>query len=150
VECFLRASEASEELEECWSYVMNFEFEEFTGRHQRADTNIPRVAIQFRGTMSMNKGAYQALGGPEKIVFLFDRNARAIGLKAAPPNTPYAAPVRKQGESDSYIVSALSFLNSYHISHEELTVFENVPLVDGVLVLELDKGRVQRSTRRRQ
>lgn len=98
--------------------------------------------------MSVNKGAFKALGSPSGIVFFYDAAARVIGLKGATEGTSHAAPLRKQGGSESYIVSANSFLNAYQIQHERLTVFEEAEVEDGILILELSKARVEQGPTR--
>jgi hypothetical protein len=118
-----------------------FNFEEFTGRWQATTANVPRAAIQTRGTMSLNKAAFQALGSPRAVTLLYDQGARVIGLRTASPDVRHAYPLRKQPNSDSYVLSAVSFLAHYGIPHDTYTAFEDLSMEGDVLVIPLEKGR---------
>src|SRR5262245_30387780 len=129
---------------------MAFDFEEFTGRWRQQATG-PKASIQRRGTMSLNKAAFEALGKPSHVLLLYDRTARVIGVKPADSSIKHAYPLRKQPAADSYLFSGVTFLDYYHIPHDKLTAFDDVEAEDGVLILRLDRARtgepVQRNRR---
>lgn len=93
---------------------MKFDFEEFDRASPRPTTQ-PVVGIQKRGGMSLNQAGFLALGKPKALKFLYDKERRVIGLKAADTNEPNAYPVRKQPNSFNYVFSGQAFLNRYGI-----------------------------------
>lgn len=114
-------------------------FEEFTGRATPVASNIPRVAIQKRGNMSLNKAAYKALGEPGFVVLLYDSGTNSIGLRPSQGNVRHAYPVRKQPNSQSYLVAGHAFCRFYGIDTGFTRAFEP-SMEDGILVVELDQG----------
>lgn len=123
------------------------DFEEFTARATPSSSKMMRVAIQRRGNLSLNRAAYQALGEPEQVVLLFERRTQTVGLKPAAKDVRHAYPVRRQANSDSYLIAGQGFCGWYDIPVDQTVAFE--PAVeDGVLVFELDKG-IPQATRSR-
>ena len=122
-------------------------FEEFTGRSTPASSKTMRIAIQRRGTMSFNKATFEALGKPDAIILLFDKETRAVGIKATSQDTKHAYPVRKQPNSNSFLVAAQAFCKYYDIDTEATRAYYP-QLEDGMIVFELDKG-AEIPTRRR-
>ncbi len=114
-------------------------FEEFTGRATPASSKLMRVALQKRGTISLNRAAYLALGEPEAIAMLYDHESRAVGMKPISKDIRHAYPIRKQPNSKSYLIGAQAFCKYYDIQTGSNRAF--APLIeDGVLVFELDGG----------
>lgn len=96
-------------------------FQRFT-RKTAALTRDPVVGIQKRGTFSMNASAVQILratrdlGIDEEVVveFLYDPESQTVGLQIAEdPLEGYE--VRKQPNSESYLVSGRSFTQYYKL-----------------------------------
>ena len=114
-------------------------FETFTKRSTPASRMIPRVALQTRGNMSMNEAAYKALGEPAAVLLMFDRETKAVGLQPTAIETKHAYPIRKQPNSKSFMVGAVSFCNHYEIDVSHTRAF-TPQIEDGILVFELDKG----------
>ena len=114
-------------------------FEEFTFRSIPASRKQPRVAIQTRGNMSLNEAAFEALGKPEKVILLFDKDTNAVGLKATEEKVRYAFPIRRQSGSKSYLIGSASFCQHYGIDTSITKAFEPV-LEEGILVFEIDEG----------
>lgn len=114
-------------------------FEKFTGRAVPASRKIPRVALQTRGNMSLNKAAFEALGSPEAVFLLFNKATRALALQPATIDQPYSYPVRKQPGSESYMVGARAFCQHYELDVSGTRAFAP-KLQDGILVFEFDKG----------
>jgi hypothetical protein len=73
------------------------------------------------------------------VVLLFDRKSQAVGLKPASSDIRYAHPIRRQSNSESYLVSAKPFLTYYDIDTSRTVAFRP-QAEDGVLVFELKKG----------
>ncbi|MFF0575262.1 hypothetical protein [Streptosporangium saharense] len=87
-------------------------FETFT-RRMVPLAKQPSVTIQKRGTMSLNAAAYAALGEPEAVELLYDRDERIVGFRAAPRGAEHAYPLRAQ--TGTYIVSGTAFTKYYRI-----------------------------------
>lgn len=129
--------------------MSKFKFEEFTLRNTPASSKVMRVSLHKKGNFALNKAAYDALGEPKAVILLFDKDNKAVGLKAVDPDTVrHAYSVRGQNNSKSYLIGAIAFCQHYDIDATQSKVFEP-ELVDGVLVLELDKamGIPQRAPR---
>ena len=115
------------------------QFEEFTGRSTPSSSKMLRVALQKRGTMSLNRAAFKALGEPSHVILFFDKESRAIGIKPADGSVRHAYPVRKQEQAASYLFAAQAFCKHYDLLTGVTTAFEPT-LEDGMLVFEFDKG----------
>jgi hypothetical protein len=90
------------------------EFEVFDKYHSRSVKEI-FVTIQRRGNFSLNRAAFQALGSPKSVELLFNRAKRLIGFRPTDATNGRTIPVRKQGNSDSYMVAGLTFTKEYDI-----------------------------------
>ena len=77
----------------------------------------PHVTIQKRGALSMNRSAFVALGSPDAVELLYDRQARLIGLRPVCPTADHAYQVRRstRAESGPWIISAMAFMHYYDI-----------------------------------
>jgi hypothetical protein len=90
-----------------------------TFKRQRAPiTTEPAVTIQKRGTISFNAPAYEALGAPDQVELLYDRDARLIGFRKADQNVEHAYIVRPLGKGSTHMVSGTAFLAYYGIEFE--------------------------------
>jgi hypothetical protein len=116
-------------------------FETFTHRSTPVSSKTPRVGLQKRGTMSLNAAAYKALGEPEAILLMYDKQSKAVGLQAVAADAKYAYPVRKQPNSQSYMLGAVSFCNYYEIDTSQTRAF-TPEIEEGILVFELSKGTI--------
>jgi hypothetical protein len=124
------------------------EFETFT-RRMIPLVKKPFVTIQKRGTMSFNKAAQVALGSPEAVELLYDKENDVMGIRAVDPSVDHAYPMRAQGNKDDgpYIVSGAAFTKFYGIKTEEARRF-NAEMEDGVLIIDLrSEGQVVTSNR---
>lgn len=125
-------------------------FELFT-RSMVPLTHAPYVTIQKRGTISMNKAAHHALGDPEAVELLYDRDAAKMGFRAANPANEHAYAIRATGgrteESGTYVVSATAFCKYFDIDTLVSRRWSAV-VEDDVLVLDMTKeGTVVTSNR---
>lgn len=73
------------------------------------------VTIQHKGVLSLNRRAFELLGEPAAVEFLFNRTTRVIGIRAADLLAGHAYPLRKQTNSATYTVGAKSFIGTYGI-----------------------------------
>lgn len=114
------------------------DFEVFTKRLVPLK-KTPLVTIQKRGTISLNKSAYSALGEPEAVELLYDRDERIVGLRAAESSLEHAYPVRSATGRGSgpYIISAIAFTKFYDIDTEQ-SLRWRAHLVEDVLCIDLD------------
>ena len=100
----------------------------------------PQVTIQSRGTISMNLSAYMALGSPQSVELLFDRERKVIGFRPAKGDNHTAYPLRKVGPvGNTYIVAATSFLKYYGVPLGVPSRYE-AELSQGVLVVDLNSA----------
>ena len=102
--------------------------------------SVPHVTIQKRGAFSLNRSAYEALGAPDAVELLYDRDERIIGLRAAPATDADASHVRASSRSASgpWMVSAMAFTKFYDID-TSVTRRHEAYLDDDVLCVDLRK-----------
>jgi hypothetical protein len=137
---------------------MAFAFETYQ-RRSRPPTGEAVMAIQKRGTISLNGPAYRMLAGQDKgaedekldnaketttlyVELLFDPERRAIGLRAVPPKTPNSYPVRKMARAQTYLMTARGFLRYYRVpvgKHRQYAATELAPGIIGFTLGEDDK-----------
>jgi hypothetical protein len=113
-------------------------------------TKTPQLTIQSRGTMSMNAACFAMLGGPPAVELLFDRDRKVVGLRPSTAENPIAYPIRPVGAGQkTYVIAATTFTQYYGIPLG-LPIRYSVELVNGVLIVDLNKeGRVANSNRAR-
>ena len=109
-------------------------FEVFEKYHSRSVKEF-YVTIQKRGTISLNRAAFQAMGNPKYAELLFNRNKRLIGIRPTNSASGRTAPIRKQGQSESYLIAGLTFTKEYDIDSSVArryvaTIQENMLIVD--------------------
>lgn len=99
-------------------------------------TKQPLVTIQKRGTMSLNRAAYDALGEPAALELLYDHTERLIGFRPVDPSTTHAYAPRRQGRAANFIVSGSAFTKYFDIETDTARRYP-AELVNGVLVVDL-------------
>src|SRR5690348_1165409 len=98
-------------------YRVAMAFERFDRREAKY-VKRPQLTVQAQGAISINAAAHHLLGDPEYVELFFDPEERAIGMAAAPPETPYGYPIRPQGaKGTTFVTSARAFLMKYDISY---------------------------------
>jgi len=111
-------------------------FETFNKR-QATSSKTPMVTIQMRGGFSFNKAAYDALGSPEAVELLYDREAKRIGFRASEPENPLAYPVKSQGRNTTgKQVAGQAFAKYYDIDVSVARRYA-VDMQDDILVVDL-------------
>ena len=85
-------------------------FESFD-RRMLSSKSDPHVTVHKRGTLSLNRPAYDALGSPGSVELLYDRLAQVVGLRPVAHDAPNAIHVRAASPSPSgpWIISAIAF-----------------------------------------
>ena len=97
----------------------------------------PFVTIQKRGTISMNRAAYVALGSPQTVELLFDTDERIVGLRAVEYLAEHAYPVRGVGEQpSSFLVAGTAFTKHYGIDTSSSRRWP-AELTDDILSIDL-------------
>src|SRR3954466_7596810 len=109
-------------------------FEVFKG--QRVVRNAPAVTLQRTGLVSLNRAAFEALGEPEAVELLFDRDHWVIGMRPTCLDCAYAHPVRKQSTGSGFVISGRGFTQHYGIPIERATRYP-AELKDGILTVDL-------------
>jgi len=117
-------------------------FELFTGRNRPVRSDAVRVSLNRRSSFYLNNAAYLALGSPEAVLLMYDSKSRVIGLKPTDASVRHAYPVRKQENSQSYLVCGAAFVKYYNLSINDAFSFFDPVIEDGVLVLDLNQGAV--------
>ncbi len=100
-------------------------------------SKTPMVTIQKGGPFSLNKAAYDAMGAPEYVELLYDRDEKLIGFRPASLDNPRAYQVTTQGtRSTGRQVPGRAFAKFYDL---DVTVARRYPVEmrDGILVLDL-------------
>lgn len=116
-------------------------FEVFDKRAATSSKN-PLVTIQKGGYFSLNKAAYKALGEPETVELLFNREEKLIGFRPVASDSPRGFPVRPQGErASTYMVTGRAFSKYYEIDSSIARRY-GVEMQDGILVLNLKSPSV--------
>ena len=93
---------------------MTDEWTVFDARNTPAATT-PVVTIQKAKNFAMNKAAYELLGEPEAVEYLFNEKLQKVGFRKVDPTAPHAYRVRKQANSRSFQMSGHSFITTYDI-----------------------------------
>jgi hypothetical protein len=96
----------------------------------------PMVTLQKLGNISLNIVAFEALGEPDSVELLYDREECLMGIRAAVENCPHAYPVRKQSSGSGFVVSGRAFTQHYNIMTDVGRRFRAI-LDDGILAVDL-------------
>ena len=126
------------------------DFERFDQRHI-AISGSPFVTIQRGGrVMTINRAAYEMLGGPRAVELLYSKQNRVIGVRQVSPKEPYAFPLRGQGrkgrEPSNYLVAAQAFTKHYDID-TSVAMRYPVEMQEDILTIPLDRGTVATGSR---
>ncbi len=89
-------------------------FELFDKYHSRSVKEF-YVTIQKRGTISLNRASLRAMGNPKFVELLFNRSKRLIAIRPASTASGRTVPIRRQGNSESYLIAGLTFTKEYDI-----------------------------------
>ena len=96
----------------------------------------PQVTEQANGNFSINRPAYEALGEPEGLEFLYSQKTATLGFRAADPNLPHAYRIRKQQNSLNYQFAGIAFHTHYGLPTGTAKRFR-ARMVGDVLVVNL-------------
>ncbi len=93
------------------------QFEVFN-RNVRPTRSDPLVAIQTKGAFSLNQAAFEALGEPEAVLLLMDRESRIMAFRAATLKDANSYRVRSVPRGKTYMVAGKAFCDRYEIPME--------------------------------
>ena len=106
------------------------------------------VTINRRGTVYLNRRAFEAMGEPECVILLYDSRRSTIGISRAPASRRNAFRLKHkdlQG-SGGRIVYASNFCRFNHIRPQETLAFTAAEVdKEGVLILDLNEVAPARS-----
>lgn len=110
-------------------------FEVFTEKSGKA-ASAGKWASYRSDVLAISRDAYEAMGKPALVVFMFDRENHRIGIRAAQSDElHFAYPVRQQKGARSRLVSAVRFMQTYGIESKK-TWRRDAVVEDGVLIID--------------
>jgi hypothetical protein len=116
-------------------------------RRQRITTDKPSVTIQKKGLFSINAPAFDELGKPEAVEFLYDRENQVIGIRPVERDADHAYFPRAVGRGSTWLIAGTAFTKFYGIDVSEARR-RTVEVKDGTLLIDLkDPGVVAVSNR---
>jgi hypothetical protein len=116
----------------------------FEGKPNAADRGKPRVTINHKRVILLNKAAYEAIGRPPAVELCFDRKYSVIGLRPLrdPKSIKNAFPLNPKRPGSYWTITAASFCRHFDIRIEGTQLFTE-PTLDRNGVLELDLAKTQ-------
>ena len=129
-------------------YLLRMPFETFKRQRLKPGAE-PFVTIQKKGVLSLNRAAHAALGEPEAVELLYDRESRLIGMRKVDSSLEHAYTVRSFGRGGTWLISGTAFASYYDIDTSVPTRRKG-RVEDGMLVIDLnDPGTPALSNRER-
>lgn len=103
----------------------------------------PFVTLLKTGVISMNAIAYEAIGRPPFLEFLYDSRAQLVGLRPRQSETEISYPVRelKSATGGTFSVSAKAFMLYFRIPMDR-SIRRRATVVDGVLCVDLNDSGI--------
>jgi hypothetical protein len=128
-------------------------FEVFEGQRVRM-TDDPTVTIQKRGNISINLPAFEALGTPENVELLYDRERRLMAIRKAADAAARSAyvlrPLKQRGRKappSSYLASGKAFAVFYGIPTDVAKRW-TAQVEDDMLVVDLNEPGLEVTSNR--
>lgn len=100
------------------------------------------VTVRKTGSISFDNAVFEALGSASAAQLLWHRQRRVIALRAANPNDPDAALVRKPARSTSYLLAISAFARWAGIELDATQRY-TPEIQQGVLLVDLTKEPVK-------
>ncbi len=98
----------------------------------------PTISIRTRGTLGINKAAYEALGKPKAVKLLYGAEERVVGFRPTHEGSPNAYLVSETKPNGGYEVAGAAFFKFYGIAYDRTRRYV-AQMQDGVLVFYLDR-----------
>jgi hypothetical protein len=119
--------------------MSDFNFEVFK-RRSRPRSSLPTVTLQRRGTFSVNQHTLDALGKPENVELLYDRQRNVMAIRPVSAENQDAYPLRKQSSGATWLIAGTAFCEFYHIPLGTARRYIAEPYgSDGMLLVDLNK-----------
>jgi hypothetical protein len=116
----------------------SMKFEEFKGGPNRIERDVPRVTLNERGLLHMNKLAFEAFGSPGAVKLFFEENEMVIALKPADLRHRNAFPLKRHNAGSTRIIHALPLCKHYKIPIERTILFNEIDIDnEGTMFLSL-------------
>lgn len=114
------------------------QFEVFTYKNARRLDDGPALTIGQRGTITLNRSAYEALGKPAEVDLLFDPEARIVGIRPSKGEFGYKVRrTRSTGQPAS--IGGRAYTQHYEIPTQPARRYP-AQVDDGVLCAALSDG----------
>lgn len=113
-------------------------WEKFQGKPNDPRRRAPHVTINQKGTILLNRVAFEMAGAPMQVSLLYDKQQGVIGLQSARTSEPNTFPVRARGTHSNHIINANPFCRHYEINVRRTMAFNKLEFEDGVLILDLN------------
>lgn len=114
-------------------------FEEFDRQAASPRSTRPTISIRTRGTLGINRAAYEALGRPRAVKLLWGAEERVVGFRPSHENSPKAYLVSEtRPNSGSCEVAGTKFFKFYNIPYDRCRRYA-AEMEDGDLVSYLDR-----------
>ncbi len=109
----------------------------FTERRAQI-TAAPYVTLQKRGGYTWNQAAFELAGKPTFVELLYEPTQRMVGFRPVAEETPNTYPVRKNNNSQTWLIAGEAFARRHKIPHDTARRFTAVK-VGAVLAIQLDE-----------
>ncbi len=134
---------------------MRRDWKEIPRNDRRAQWAGIYVTMNSKGTIVLNRAAYERMEAPAAFNLLYDSANNTIGLKPTAKNMRNAYPAAKSGRHGGIKISAYRLLAECSLTIKETLEFPDAEIdLDGILVLNLrtatvSKRALNHPTRRR-
>jgi hypothetical protein len=108
----------------------------------------PQVTEQANGNFSMNHPAFQALGEPEAIEYLYSQKTGTLAFRPSDPNAPHAYRIRRQQNSLNYQFAGVAFHTHYGLPTGTAKRFRARMVGDALVVNLRETAKVVTHARR--
>lgn len=116
-------------------------FERFVRSTARADADAKWMSVQGNGSISVSFAAMKAIGMPDYVYLLHDREAKRIAVQTAGPESADAYRARPQGRADSKsgarVVSASAFFKHIGVNPKAASGRYDADVIDDMVVAKL-------------
>ncbi len=110
----------------------------FEGRPFLGDASEPRVTLDPKNVILLNRAACEQLKAPVAVQLMFDENLKRIGIRPADPREQNAFRLKKKKNASFRTINAGAFCQHFGISVDKTVRFNQVAIDrEGILTLEL-------------
>lgn len=117
-------------------------FEVFTGRVVATPHPPLYATFQKRGLLTLNRAAFQALGEPEAVELLFNRDTRSMGIRPTGMGHSWSYKLRREERSGMFKLSIAAFRRHYGLPEVTVAMRYRATQRDDMLVIDLNQEPV--------